>query len=386
MKSKLQKEIIGNAMNAARRMFDTTQLSSVVDFDQLQNLISSLGDEQRRSAQSYLQTAHNAELGLLENSIFLILTTETEHNIKHQIRILYLDKFGNPVSITHKDMLRSIFTLNVKKNNVLQFRVAVCGLDGSGKTTQIELLKSLFPGWTYVEEPTDKVRELVTSDALASDTARTLMMMADRAEQYHLLSKSKDCPVVVSSRSIISGYAYSKMNDSHLLQLCNMIDWSIDLVILLSMDRETLEHRLSGKQLDAVERRDIDDHLNIQERMRSFISRNNLTCIEIDADQDIDIIHTKIVSSIPTAIMKPEFIYNATAETSPDKHYFQTEPADKKDFVCAECGNRSPLRRIDDDFYCEICYDSVLMFKRYLADGMTLYSAKIKAGLWDPKY
>ncbi len=91
------------------------------------------------------------------------------------------------------------------------------GIDGCGKSTQIELIKDRFPNIITTKEPAGtnlgvKIREILLNGEKVSKEAETLLFLADRAEHYNrILAPNRD-KVIISDRGFISGIAYSLTN------------------------------------------------------------------------------------------------------------------------------------------------------------------------------
>jgi dTMP kinase len=111
--------------------------------------------------------------------------------------------------------------------------------------------------------------------------------------------------MIISDRSLISGIAYG-LEFFNLLELEMFNSFATDkiypdLVIILKLDKDTLQKRLSIKSHDNIEKRGVDYLLSIQENL---IKTTNKLCIKniiIDASLDIQTIHNKIVEQINVA-------------------------------------------------------------------------------------
>ena len=72
------------------------------------------------------------------------------------------------------------------------------GIDGVGKSTQIELLKSVYRNYLITKEPGgtllgEKLREiLLESNLKISKTAELFLFLADRAEHFEKVLKFSD--------------------------------------------------------------------------------------------------------------------------------------------------------------------------------------------------
>jgi len=88
------------------------------------------------------------------------------------------------------------------------------GIDGCGKTTQIELLKNSFSKLIVTKEPGGtefgiKAREILLHSEIKSAKAELLLFLADRAEHYKEVVEPNLDALVVSDRGFLSGIAYA---------------------------------------------------------------------------------------------------------------------------------------------------------------------------------
>ena len=87
------------------------------------------------------------------------------------------------------------------------------GIDGCGKSTQIELLRSKLnaivtkePGGTGLGE---KLREILLHSDVKSKEAELLLFLADRAEHFKEIIEPNLDKIILSDRGFISGIAYA---------------------------------------------------------------------------------------------------------------------------------------------------------------------------------
>jgi dTMP kinase len=138
------------------------------------------------------------------------------------------------------------------------------GIDTCGKSTQIELLKEIFPDAITTQEPGgttfgQKAREILLRSELKSKRAEVLLFLADRAEHYKQVIEPNLDKLILSDRGLVSGMAYAMNRDKFsFMELLDMNRFALenkmpDKVILLEMDIVTLDRRLSQKGLDEIE-------------------------------------------------------------------------------------------------------------------------------------
>ncbi len=184
------------------------------------------------------------------------------------------------------------------------------GIDTSGKTTQLQLLKKAMPDIITTREPGgtvfgEKIREILLNEGLSSDRAEILLFLSDRAEHYaEVVMPIRDMQTVVSDRGYISGIAYAmalgENNIDILLQMNRfaMDDRLPDAVILFSIDEESYRKRISQKSSDLIEARGIEYMMRVQKYMIETAKKSNIELLEIDATDSIENIHKKVVNYI----------------------------------------------------------------------------------------
>lgn len=182
------------------------------------------------------------------------------------------------------------------------------GIDGCGKTTQIELLKEQFKDIVVTKEPGGtpfgvKARELLLHTKIASSRAELLLFLADRAEHYsEVIAPNRD-KLIVSDRGFLSGVAYALeagFDLDFLIELNRfaLMDSLPQKIVLFTIDRETLIQRVGSREQDKIEQRGFEYLLKIQESMQRTVEYMGLDYMLIDATEPIDVIHSKIIEYI----------------------------------------------------------------------------------------
>ena len=178
------------------------------------------------------------------------------------------------------------------------------GVDTSGKSTQIKLLKNIYPKACFTKEPGGtnlgaKIREMILFEGVKSHKCELFLFLADRAEHYHNVVKKHD--EVISDRGFVSGISYALANhddyDLTFLSLLNSFaldDTLPDFVVLLETNEKLIKDRLQEKNQDMIEKRGIKYLLKVQELMKEVLRELNLNHIIIDASKSIDEIHQEI--------------------------------------------------------------------------------------------
>jgi dTMP kinase len=183
------------------------------------------------------------------------------------------------------------------------------GIDTCGKSTQIELLKDIFPDAITTQEPGGtvfgkKAREILLRNELRSKRAEVLLFLADRAEHYKQVIEPNLDKLILSDRGLISGMAYAMNRDKFsFMELLDMNRFALenkmpDKVILMEMDIITLDRRLSEKGLDEIEKRGLKYLLEVQQDMKDIIMNLGIESLCLNASKSIEEIQHKIVDFI----------------------------------------------------------------------------------------
>jgi dTMP kinase len=191
------------------------------------------------------------------------------------------------------------------------------GIDTSGKSTQIELLKyflpkesNLVPYFTCEPSITDvgmRIRDIIKEKDM-SYTTEMFLFLSDRAEHFSRMIEPFEDQLVISDRGLVSGIAYALTNDLR-LNLEHLVAMNLqaikykypDLIVFLELKEETLRTRLGSKTLDKIENRGIEYLLEVQENMRRtlhFMRHFKTKFLTINASLDKNLIHEKIKEAI----------------------------------------------------------------------------------------
>ncbi|MDD5051244.1 MAG: dTMP kinase [Sulfuricurvum sp.] len=191
--------------------------------------------------------------------------------------------------------------------------IAIEGIDTAGKSTQIEVLRSLFPDALITKEPGGtpagvEIRNMVLHGNLKSKTAELLLFLADRAEHTESVILPNMTKLIISDRSAVSGMAYASVQnlcDEATLVMLNRLatnGYLPETVFILRLTPEELAHRLSQKEHDMIESRGIDYLLSIQDALISAAYALGIQTHVIDATQSIDTITKEITTFIKEAL------------------------------------------------------------------------------------
>ena len=188
--------------------------------------------------------------------------------------------------------------------------IAIEGIDTSGKSTQIDAIRSNYPNAIITKEPgaTDigkEIREMVLSARTKSKKAEFLLFLADRAEHIkEVIEPNINKNMIISDRSVVSGVAYAliqgEISEAAILHLNRFATDGIypQKVFLLKLTKKELEYRLSQKKLDGIELRGSEYLLKIQDALIEAAKLLEIELIEIDATKNRDEITQEILNNI----------------------------------------------------------------------------------------
>jgi dTMP kinase len=185
------------------------------------------------------------------------------------------------------------------------------GVDGAGKSTHIDFIKSYFesksiknivtrePGGTDTGE---KIREILLNDEISPIT-ESLLMFAARSEHLAcVIRPNLRCGVtVISDRFTDSSYAYQgggKGVDISVIEQLKTIthgDLEPDLTLLFDLPIEVSIERLNNtRDLDRFERQDYEFHQRVREMYLIIANSHKDRFFIIDSTKKINDIHDEI--------------------------------------------------------------------------------------------
>ena len=186
------------------------------------------------------------------------------------------------------------------------------GIDGVGKSTQIEILASNFSDAIVTKEPGGtqlgkNLREILLSSSIKiGKRAEILLFLADRAEHFEKLIQPNLNRLILSDRGFISGIAYALANDENLdenmlleLNKFALNDKFADKVIFFEASRELISSRLKNRGTsDKIEARGLEYLLKVQSLMKQILIKNGFETLFIDASKSIELISKEIENFI----------------------------------------------------------------------------------------
>lgn len=186
------------------------------------------------------------------------------------------------------------------------------GIDGVGKSTQIEILASKFPNAIVTKEPGgtqlgENLREILLSSSIKiGKRAEILLFLADRAEHFEKLVTPNLGRLILSDRGFISGIAYALANDENLdenvllgLNKFALNDKFADKIIFFEASPELISSRLKARGTsDKIEARGLEYLLKVQSLMKQILIKNGFETLFVDASKSIELISKEIENFI----------------------------------------------------------------------------------------
>jgi dTMP kinase len=192
------------------------------------------------------------------------------------------------------------------------------GLDGSGKTTQMDLLeKKLYqlgfsvlrtrePGGCQISED---IRNIIldTENMEMSPTTEALLYAASRAQHVHqrIRPAVEEGRVVLCDRFVDSSVAYQGGGRQLGVETIQQInapavgDMMPDATIYLSIDHKTaIRRRLNASVPDRLEMEDLEFFERTQKAYERLMKENRKRFISVDAERDIDSIAADVLSAV----------------------------------------------------------------------------------------
>ena len=189
------------------------------------------------------------------------------------------------------------------------------GIEGVGKSTQINLLKNWFENQnlktTIVREPgstiaSEKVRDILLSNEISlSNETELLLMFAARAQLINEKIASSEFDIILFDRYFDASIAYQGYGRGLSVDFINqLIEFtkcpSPSMTFLLDMGVEKGFKRKSNDLKDRIESSGLDFFNKVRQGYLSIASSQPHRVKIIDADQPVSKIHGQIISKIKT--------------------------------------------------------------------------------------
>ena len=182
---------------------------------------------------------------------------------------------------------------------IIGMYICLEGIDGSGKSTQIELLVKWLDECGIdvlrVFEPTESpagklIREMLQNPNATKNNFQNTLALLFAADRIILMDKieaaEKEGKVIISDRCFYSSMVYQ--NDGDWISTINKFAKRPDLVLLLDIDPETAISRCDGK--DSFE--DVDFLIKIRERYLEIADKQDF--MVVNAKNGLNKVHDDI--------------------------------------------------------------------------------------------
>ena len=191
------------------------------------------------------------------------------------------------------------------------------GCEGSGKTTQVEMLREYLLEHGYdvvvVREPGgtplgEKMREILLDPATGGmePVTEALLFAADRVQHVKEIirpSLEKGC-VVLGDRFVDSSLAYQGVGRGVGLEAVkNLNDWAIgglepSLTFYLDVPAATALERKTSEQPDRIEQESLEFHENVRHAYAMLVRIYSNRVVALDGSATPEAVHAEVVSEV----------------------------------------------------------------------------------------
>lgn len=186
--------------------------------------------------------------------------------------------------------------------------VALEGIDGVGKSTQITLLQDEFkealfcfePGYTALGKELRSI--LLEKNLKLGKRAEFLLFLSDRSELCEEILLHNQNKLIISDRSCISGFAYAlsffDIDELFALNSFALQGFFPQKCVFLRANKSLFLQRNSGKRLDMIEKRGLEYFMQIQnnyEKVLEFLGQKiNLQSLILDTNTEKKVLFERI--------------------------------------------------------------------------------------------
>lgn len=213
------------------------------------------------------------------------------------------------------------YQIEFKKNPYLGKLIAIEGIDGSGKTTQAQLLCSKLADKGYktycTKEPTDEptgkmIRQVLSGELTMPPVALQYLFNADRAVHQEQFSKHLEKgEYIITDRYFWSSVAYAiadlKEVDDYYLSVFSLLSFYNrflvpDITFYLQINPKIGNHRIE----ETGKKREIYDHeeklVKIQKGYQFLLNKFPDNFVVINAEQSIDKVAEAILEKVASSM------------------------------------------------------------------------------------
>lgn len=186
--------------------------------------------------------------------------------------------------------------------------VVLEGIDTTGKSTQITLLRGRYKNAIFTKEPSGgnfgtMIRNLALhgSSGDISNLTQTMLFLADRANHTErvIAPNLNVGNLIISDRSLISGVAYcDSLSFDLALQVNHAVSKTPNLAVILETNEAILRSRLSKKENDNIESRGLEYLLAVQKQIIKTAESLGVKTLKIPCDKPKDEILAVICAEI----------------------------------------------------------------------------------------
>ena len=187
---------------------------------------------------------------------------------------------------------------------------ALEGIDGSGKSTILKVLKKEFPEATFVREPgtskfAEDIRNAIFSENFGSLKPMTiqLAMLTARSD---LKQYVEDKPFVISDRCFLSACYCEEMTSnkdiSDWIELTKKYAAIPDLIIYLDITADTSIERVGNRKdkngYDSINKEDIEKRIEAYNKWLDISNEFNIRSVKVNANKSIKEVSNEIKTII----------------------------------------------------------------------------------------